>query len=182
MENSTSWGQLPPHLLCSLHFSTKLQLTFLHIGIHSTCPIILLKRHPLKSESEKSYTLPWHGLPALISHYFVPVFPIALILFCISSASDKNPCFYFWILYCFTAAYIRWVCILSYCIRRKAMRKGWGNWACLAWRREGSQETPLWPSNIRRELINRRGYNCLLGWMVIGQRGMVLNWDRGGLG
>jgi len=27
------------------------------------------------------------------------------------------------------------------------MRKGWGNWACLVWRREGSGETSLWPSS-----------------------------------
>jgi len=27
------------------------------------------------------------------------------------------------------------------------MKKGWGNWTCLAWRREGSRETSLWPSS-----------------------------------
>jgi len=26
------------------------------------------------------------------------------------------------------------------------MRKGWRNWVCLAWRREGCRETSLWPS------------------------------------
>ena len=28
----------------------------------------------------------------------------------------------------------------------------------------------------------RRGNDCLRGWIVIGQGGMVLNWDGGGLG
>jgi len=37
------------------------------------------------------------------------------------------------------------------------------------------QQTSFWPSNIRRECINRRGYNCLQVWIVIGQGGMVLN-------
>jgi len=61
------------------------------------------------------------------------------------------------------------------------MRKGWGNWACLAWRREGLGETSLWPSGTWREHINRKGSGCLQGWTVIGQGGMVLNSDRGGL-
>jgi len=39
-----------------------------------------------------------------------------------------------------------------------------------------------WPYNMWREHINRRGNSCLWGWVVIGQGGMVLNWDRGGLG
>ena len=30
--------------------------------------------------------------------------------------------------------------------------------------------------------INRAGNGCLQGWIVIGQGGIVLNWDRGGLG
>ena len=62
------------------------------------------------------------------------------------------------------------------------VKKGWGNWACLAWRREGTGETSLWPSSTWRENINRKGNDCLRGWIVIGQGGMVLNWDRGGLG
>ena len=62
------------------------------------------------------------------------------------------------------------------------MKKGWRNWDCLAWRKEGSRETSLWPSSTWRERINRRGNGCLWGWIVIGQGGMVLNWDRGGLG
>jgi len=61
------------------------------------------------------------------------------------------------------------------------IRKGWGNWACLAWRREGSGETSLRPSSTWREHINRRGNGCLWRWIVIGQGEMVLNWDRGGL-
>ena len=28
-----------------------------------------------------------------------------------------------------------------------SMRKGWGDWACLVWRREGSGGTSLWPSS-----------------------------------
>ena len=43
------------------------------------------------------------------------------------------------------------------------MRKGWGNWACLVWRREGSGETSLRPSSTWRERINRRGNNRLWG-------------------
>ena len=39
----------------------------------------------------------------------------------------------------------------------------WGNWACLAWRREGSRETSLQPSNIWKEDINRRENDCLWG-------------------
>ena len=57
------------------------------------------------------------------------------------------------------------------------MRKGWGHWACLAWRREGCGETSLWPSSTWRESINRKGNGCLRGWTVIGQEGMVLYWD-----
>ena len=41
--------------------------------------------------------------------------------------------------------------------------KGWGNWACLAWRREGCRETSLWPPNIWKEHINRRGNGHLQG-------------------
>ena len=37
------------------------------------------------------------------------------------------------------------------------MKKGWGKWDCLAWRREGSRETSLWPSSTWREHKNRRG-------------------------
>ena len=33
-----------------------------------------------------------------------------------------------------------------------------------------------------RECINRRGNGYLQGWIVIGQEGMALNWDRGDLG
>ena len=62
------------------------------------------------------------------------------------------------------------------------MRKGWGNWACLAWRGEVSGKTSLQPSSTWREHINSRGNGCLRGWIVIGQGGMVLNWDKGGLG
>ena len=58
------------------------------------------------------------------------------------------------------------------------MRKGWGNWDCLAWRREGSGETSLRPSSTWRECINRKGNSCLWGWIVIGQGGMVLNWNE----
>ena len=54
--------------------------------------------------------------------------------------------------------------------------------SCLAWRIEGSRKTSLWPFSTSRERINRRGNGCLRGWIVIGQGGMVLNWDRGGLG
>ena len=49
-------------------------------------------------------------------------------------------------------------------------------------REEVSGETSLRPSSTWRERINRRGNGCLRGWIVIGQGGMVLNWDRGGLG
>lgn len=49
------------------------------------------------------------------------------------------------------------------------MKKRRGNWACLAWSTKGSRDTSLWPSNIRRELINRRRYVCLWGCIVIGQ-------------
>jgi len=51
-----------------------------------------------------------------------------------------------------------------------------------AWRREGSGETSLWPSSTWREHIKRRGDGCLRAWIAIGQEGVVLNWDRGGLG
>jgi len=37
------------------------------------------------------------------------------------------------------------------------LKKGWGNWACSAWRREGSRETSWWPSSAGREGVNRRG-------------------------
>ena len=40
----------------------------------------------------------------------------------------------------------------------------------------------LWPSSTWREHINRKGNGCLRGWIVIGQGGMVLYWDSGGLG
>jgi len=55
--------------------------------------------------------------------------------------------------------------------------------ACLAWRREGSRREgfSLWPSSTWRDHINRRGNGYLQGWLVIGQGGIVLNWDRGGL-
>ena len=56
------------------------------------------------------------------------------------------------------------------------------NWACLAWKREGSRETSLWPSSTWSESINRIGNGCLWEWTVIGQGGMVLNWDRRGFG
>jgi len=62
------------------------------------------------------------------------------------------------------------------------LMKGWRIWACLAWRREVSGETSLWPFSTWREHINRRGTSCLRGWMTVGQGGMVFNWDRGGLG
>jgi len=31
-------------------------------------------------------------------------------------------------------------------------------------------------------MLNRKGSDCLQGWIVIRQWGMVFNWDRGGLG
>ena len=43
------------------------------------------------------------------------------------------------------------------------VRKGWGNWTCLARRREGSGETSFWPSSTWREHINRRGNSCYDG-------------------
>jgi len=54
------------------------------------------------------------------------------------------------------------------------VQKGWGNCTCLAWKREGSGETSLWPSNTWREHINRKGNSCLQGWVVIGQ-GVLFN-------
>jgi len=33
------------------------------------------------------------------------------------------------------------------------MKKGWGRWACSAWRREGCRETSLWLSSVSRETI-----------------------------
>ena len=36
------------------------------------------------------------------------------------------------------------------------MKKGWGSWACLAWRRKSSRETSLQPSSTWSEHINRR--------------------------
>ena len=37
------------------------------------------------------------------------------------------------------------------------VKNGWGSWACLAWRREGSRGILLGYSSTWRELINRRG-------------------------
>jgi len=62
------------------------------------------------------------------------------------------------------------------------VRKGRGNWAYLDWRRGGSGKTSLWPSSTWRECINRRGNGFLWRWTVIRGGGMMLNWDRGGLG
>lgn len=44
-----------------------------------------------------------------------------------------------------------------------------------AWRREGSEEASLRPSNIWRGRINRREYDCLHRWIVMRQGGIVLN-------
>ena len=33
-----------------------------------------------------------------------------------------------------------------------------------------------------KRAYKQEGYSCLHGWIVIGQGGIVLNWDRGGLG
>ena len=55
------------------------------------------------------------------------------------------------------------------------MEEGWGIWACLIWRREGSEETLLWPSSTARGLIRRRKTDFLHSVIVIGQEGMVLN-------
>ena len=41
--------------------------------------------------------------------------------------------------------------------------------------KRGSGETSLQPSNTWREHTNRKGNDCLRGWIVIGQGGMVLN-------
>ena len=57
---------------------------------------------------------------------------------------------------------------------------GEGQWMSSTW-----TSTRLWhdPSpHPWRECINRKGSSCLQGWIVIGQGGIVLNWDRGGLG
>ena len=56
-----------------------------------------------------------------------------------------------------------------------ATKKGWGNWACGAWKREGSRETSVWPSSTWREHINRSGIDCLHGLIVIREGGIVLN-------
>lgn len=53
------------------------------------------------------------------------------------------------------------------------MKKGWGSWACLVWRSEGSRESSLRPS--RRELSCRRKTVFLCSLIVIGQGGMALN-------
>lgn len=53
------------------------------------------------------------------------------------------------------------------------MEKGWGSWACLAWRSEGSRESSLRPS--RRELSCRRKTVFLCSLIVIGQGGVALN-------
>ena len=50
----------------------------------------------------------------------------------------------------------------------------------LTWGREGSGETCCGLPIL--EHISRRENGCLQGCIVIGQGGMVLNWDRGGLG
>jgi len=53
-------------------------------------------------------------------------------------------------------------------------KKGRGSWACSAWRREGSGETPLQPSSTCGELIIRRETDFI--WSNSGRtRGMILN-------
>jgi len=61
------------------------------------------------------------------------------------------------------------------------MKKGWENWTCLVWRREGSGETSLQPSSAGKELTSRRGTIFLHRQIVIGQAGMALKDGRLGI-
>jgi len=51
------------------------------------------------------------------------------------------------------------------------VKKGWGDGACLAWRREVSKETLLWPCSTWRELTSKRGNDFLHGLIGTGQGG-----------
>ena len=52
------------------------------------------------------------------------------------------------------------------------MRKGWGSWACLAWRREGWEGTLEMPINILRVGFKRRGPDSFQWCPVTGQGAM----------
>ena len=47
------------------------------------------------------------------------------------------------------------------------MKKGWGSWAYLVWRREDSRETILWLSSTWRELTSRRGTDFFLHGLIV---------------
>ena len=55
------------------------------------------------------------------------------------------------------------------------LRKGWGSWACLAWRREGSRGTSLLLSSSSEEFINLTETDFLHGQIARGQGGTVFN-------
>lgn len=51
----------------------------------------------------------------------------------------------------------------------KTMRKGWNNWACLAWRREASGETSLQPFRPLKRVYKKDGDRHLVELVVIKQ-------------
>ena len=58
-------------------------------------------------------------------------------------------------------------------------RRGWGSWACSAWRREGWEGTFKMPLNIRRVGVRRTGPNSFQWWPATGQGATGTNWSLG---
>ena len=59
------------------------------------------------------------------------------------------------------------------------MRKGWGSWACSAWRREGWGGTLEMPLNICRVGVRRMEPDSFQWCPVTGQGAMGTNWSTG---
>ena len=58
-------------------------------------------------------------------------------------------------------------------------RRGWGSWACSAWRREGCEGTLEMPTNISRVDVKRMGPSSFQWCPVTGQGAMGTNWSIG---
>jgi len=77
------------------------------------------------------------------------------------------------------AALLHWAHLLVMDWSISPRRRGWGSWACSAWRREGCEGTLEMPLNICRVGVRRTGPDSFQWCPATGQGATGTNWSRG---